>query len=105
MQPAYARLLDLARDQAAATARGDLDTAVSLLDVRAAVLRDAPGPDAGDTAAIREVLRLDRDLSSAIRERMIQLRDEALGSRQGNKALIGYARRAQRQPLAVDRVS
>jgi hypothetical protein len=105
VQPAYTRLLDLARDQAEAVARGDLETAVDLLDVRAAVLMDAPAPGAADTDAIREVLRLDRDLSSAIRERMIQLRGEVLDSRQGNKALNGYARHAQRRPMAVDRVS
>jgi hypothetical protein len=105
VQPAYTRLLDLARDQAAAVARGDLDAAVNLLDARAAVLTDAPAPGAADTDAIREVLRLDRDLSSAIRERMIELRDEVLDSRRGNKALNGYARRIQRQPMAVDRVS
>jgi hypothetical protein len=105
MHSAYARLLDLARDQAEAVTRGDLDAAVNLLDVRAALLIDAPAPGAGDTDAIREVLRLDRDLSSAIRERMIELRDEVLDSRQGNKALSGYARRVQRQPMAVDRVS
>jgi hypothetical protein len=98
-------LLDLARDQAEAAARGDIDAAVSLLDVRAAVLGDAPAPGAADTDAIKEVLRLDRDLSSAIRERMIQLRGEALDNRQGHKALNGYARPAQRQPMAVDRVS
>ena len=105
MQPAYARLLDLARDQAEAAARGDLDTAVGLLDVRADVLVDAPAPGAADADAIREVLRLDRDLSSAIRQRMIEIRDEVLENRQGNTALNGYARRMQRQPMAVDRVS
>jgi hypothetical protein len=105
MHAAYARLLDLARDQAEAAARGDLDTAVNLLDVRAAVLEGAPAPGAADTDAIREVLRLDRDLSSAIRERMIELRDEARDSRRGNTALNGYARHVQRQPMAVDRVS
>jgi hypothetical protein len=105
VQPAYTRLLDLARDQAEAVARGDLEAAVDLLDARAAVLIDAPAPGAAETDAIREVLRLDRDLSSAIRERMIEIRDEVLDSRQGNKALNGYSRRAQRQPMAVDRVS
>jgi len=98
-------LLDLARDQAAAVARGDLEVAVDLLDARAAVLTDAPAPGAADTDAIREVLRLDRDLSSAIRERMIQLRGEVLDSRQGHTALNGYARRLQRQPMAVDRAT
>jgi hypothetical protein len=98
-------LLDLARDQAEAAARGDLDTAISLLDVRAAVLVGAPAPGAVDTDAIREVLRLDRELSSAFRERMLELRGEVLDSHQGHKALNGYARRVQRQPMAVDRVS
>jgi hypothetical protein len=98
-------LLDLARDQAKLVARGDLETAVSLLDVRAALLVDAPAAGAADTDAIREVLRLDRELSSAIRERMIRLRAEVLANRQGHRALGGYARRVQRQPMAVDRIS
>ena len=105
MHPAYTRLLDLARDQAEAAARGDLDTAVRLLDVRAAVLANAPAPGTADADAIREVLRLDRELSSAFREHMLELRGEVLDSRQGHKALNGYARRVQRQPMAVDRVS
>jgi hypothetical protein len=51
------------------------------------------------------VLRLDRELSSAFRERMLELQGEVLDSHQGHKALNGYARRVQRQPMAVDRVS
>ena len=105
MQPVYARLLDLARDQAEAAARGDLDTAISLLDVRAAVLVDAPAPGTADEDAIREVLRLDRELSLAFSQRMLDLQGEVLDGRQGHKALNGYAQRVQRQPMAVDRVS
>ena len=105
MQTAYAQLLDLARDQAQAIARGDLDSAVSLLEARGALLVDAPAAGAADMDAVREVLRLDRDLSSAIRERMIALRAEVLENRQGHRALGGYARRTPQQPRAVDRIS
>jgi hypothetical protein len=94
----YAALLDLARRQAEAVERGDLDAAVALMPARAEVLASAGPPAADDHATIREVLRLDRDLASALRRRMIAIRDEAVGLQQGRTALAGY-----RPPLGEPR--
>ena len=86
----YRELLHLAETQSAALGRGDLQAAVDLLDARGALLAQATPPAPQDLDAIREVLRLDRELSGAIRERMLAIRDEALESQRGQRALAGY---------------
>ena len=86
----YQELLRLAQEQAASVARGDLDAAVQLIGVRAALLARTDEPTGSDLDAIREVLRLDGELSSAIRARMISIRDEALASQRGLEALNRY---------------
>ena len=101
----YQQVLDIARQQSAALDRGDLEGATALLDERAVLLAGAPLPGTADVALVEEILRLDRDLSSAIRHRMISLRDEARGSERGKKALDGYGRRLPRRPMAIDRIS
>jgi hypothetical protein len=102
---AYRELLRLAEAQSAALASGDLEAAVGLLDARGALLAraGAPGPD--DLDAIREVLRLDRQLSGVIRERMIALRDEALANQRGRHALNGYRPYPAPPVPTVDRTS
>jgi len=87
---AYREVLELARQQSAAVACGDLETAVRLVGERGAVLRDAPPAGPGDAEAIREILRRDRDLAGAIRERMIEIRKQAVNSQRGRVALSGY---------------
>jgi|ERR1051326_629836 hypothetical protein len=99
---AYERVLQLAREQSAAAARGDLDTAVRLLRDRAAILASAPPAEAGDADTIREILRRDRDLSGAIRKRMIDLRDRAVRSQHGRVALAGYHTRILDKQQLVD---
>jgi hypothetical protein len=88
---AYQEILRLAEAQAAALTRGDLEAAVGLLEARGALLARAGAPGRADLDAIREVLRLDGELSSAIRERMIRLRQEALETQRGQRALAGYS--------------
>jgi hypothetical protein len=86
----YQHLLQLARQQSAAVARGDLETAIRLLQDRAALLEGAAAPGPQDADAIREVLRRDRDLSGAIRERMLDIRARAVQLRHGRRAHNGY---------------
>lgn len=86
----FQAVLQLARQQSAAVARGDLDAAVRLLAERAALLEGAGPPAPADVDAIREVLRRDRDLSAAVRERMLDLRARSLKLRHGRNALSGY---------------
>jgi hypothetical protein len=100
---AYRELLTIARQQALAAERGDLDQAVGALDERAALLEDVPEPTADDVAVIHEVLRLDQQISSAIGERMLQIRNEVLEGQHGQRALNGYGRRLPRRPVALDR--
>jgi len=102
MQPGYARLLELARAQADAAARGDLDGAVALLDARHEIVVKLPRPGRGDAPVITEILRLDRDLSSRIRERMIEIRNEALDGQHGRVALAGYRPPLRRAAVAID---
>jgi hypothetical protein len=83
-------LVDLAREQSAAVARGDLDLAARLMADRAALLATPPAARPRDEAAIREVLRRDRDLAAAFRERMLDIRNRALQTRHGRLALAGY---------------
>src|SRR3954447_18695428 len=102
MQSAYAQLLQFARDQAAAVARGDVDAAIGMLQARAAIIANAPAARAGDADGIREILHLDRELSSAIRERMLAIRAEAARGQQGRVALTGYRPAMRRTALAID---
>jgi hypothetical protein len=91
----YQQLLELARQQADAARRGDLDAAVEAFDARAELLVDAPAPSVSDLAAIHETLVLDRELSGAIRERMLALREESREVQRGRTALSGYRQSAR----------
>jgi hypothetical protein len=101
----YQQVLDIAREQSAALGRGELEAATKLLDHRAQLLVNALVPTPDEIPLIEEIMQLDRDLSSAIRERMIKIRNEVLDGQQGRRALNSYGRRLPRQPLAIDRVS
>jgi hypothetical protein len=101
----YQRVLDIAREQAAAVGRGELEAATGMLDRRADVIVAVGPPTAEDTLVIEEILRLDRDLATAIRKRMIEIRNEALEGQHGRSALNGYGRRVPGRPIAVDRHS
>jgi hypothetical protein len=87
---AYTALLHLALRQLEAAEQGDLDAAIALMPARAELLANAGAPVGGDYDAIREVLRVDRDLASALRRKMIAIRDEAVGLQHGRSALVGY---------------
>jgi hypothetical protein len=99
---AYQQVLQIAREQSAAVARGDVEAAVALLERRGALLQNAGQASAEDAEAIREILRRDRDLSGAIRERMLQIRAEAIGARHGRNALAGYQPSVNRQSSLLD---
>jgi hypothetical protein len=98
----YQQVLELARQQVEACSRGDLDEAVDSLDVRAALLAAAPPPSTDDLEAIRETLRIDRELSGAIRGRMIAIRDETLRVQRGRTALSGYSHVRPANPAYCD---
>jgi uncharacterized protein YjiK len=100
----FEEVLRIAQDQAALVARGDVEAAVARLDERGSLLSRAPAPLASDTDTIEEILRLDRVLSSAIRERMVHIRNEALEGQRGKRALSGYGVTLPRQPVALDAI-
>ena len=102
---AFSEILRLAEAQHEALARGDLAAAGGLLDARGAVLARAGAPRASDAPAIREVLRLDRELSGAIRERMTEIRNQAIESQRGQRALAGYRPPVAAPPSIIDRAS
>jgi len=83
-------LLQLAQCQAEAAERGDIDGVLGLMPDRARALAGAAPATMADHGAIREVLRLDRDLATVIRQRMIGIRNEARGLQHGRSALQGY---------------
>jgi hypothetical protein len=101
----YQQVLDIAHEQSAALSRGELEAATALLDHRAHLLVNAVAPTPAEVPLVEEIMRLDRDLSSAIRERMIKIRNEVRDGQQGRRALDSYGRRLPRQPLAIDRIS
>ena len=86
----FEEVLCIAQDQLAAVARGDLPAATARLDERGALLAVAPPPRPADADVIEEILRLDRVLSGAIRERMVAIRDEVMEGQRGRLALVGY---------------
>lgn len=87
---AYGALLEIAREQAAAVARDDVVFAISLLDKRGKLLATAPPVTETDRPLVVEILRLDRQLSTAIRERMLWIRDQLSTAARGRTALAGY---------------
>ncbi len=95
----YQQLLALARQQADALARGEILAATKLLDARQELLRDAPPPHGDDIEAIQEVLRLDRELSTAVRLEMIRIRDEAVSLQRGKQALHGYSPQREKEAI------
>jgi hypothetical protein len=103
MATAYSSILDIAHKQAQLLARGELESAVALIQTRQDLLDAASSPNAQDVEAIKEIMRLDRDLSSAIRERMIAIRQEALEGQAGRRALNGYGRTVAAHRQSLDR--
>jgi hypothetical protein len=95
-------LLQIAREQAALVRSGDLEAAIQALEARAELLAAAPEPSPADLAAIRETLTVDRELSSAIRVRMIEIRDEGLQAQRGRGAAHGYSSRRRNLAELVD---
>lgn len=87
----FQEILEVSRAQSEALARGDLDAAMRMVQDRAVLIEHAgSAATPEDEDAIREVLRRDRDLSSAIRERMIEIRNHSRKLQQGRVALSGY---------------
>jgi hypothetical protein len=86
----FHQILDVSKQQSAALARGDLDEAVRLLAERAPLVAAAGPAGKDDVDVIHEIMRRDRQLSGAIRERMIDLRNQSLKTQQGRHALSGY---------------
>jgi len=98
----YDRLLEIARQQLEAANRGDFTQSAELVEARERLLHEAPPPQLRDREAIREVLRIDVDLSTAFRRQMIAIRDELLGAQHARVALQGYRPRLRHSALALD---
>lgn len=98
----YEQVLAIAREQSEALGRGELERAIGLLDRRAELLEGAEPPSKPEVPLVEEILMLDRALATAIRQRMIAIRDEARQGQQGRQALQGYARTALRRTRAVN---
>jgi hypothetical protein len=102
MMSIYEQVLAIAREQSAALANGELERAVGLLDQRAALLAGAPPPSKPEVPMVEEVLKLDRELATAIRHRMIAIRDEARQGQHGRAALQGYSRTALHRSRGIN---
>jgi hypothetical protein len=98
------QVLNIARQQAAALASGDLDAATAMLEERGTLLRAVAPPKPADAEVVREILRLDRVLSGAIRERMVAIRDEVTEGKRGRRALDRYGHTSQGRPVRFDGV-
>ena len=98
----YASVLVLAQLQAEAADRGDLDAAARLFDDRAVLLAEAPAPGATDADAIRQILLLDRQLSTRIRERMITIRNESSTLRRITNIVAAYTPESGFRPRLLE---
>jgi hypothetical protein len=101
----YHQVLEIALEQSAALGRGELESATALLDRRAELLAHAPLASAAELPLVEEILQLDRKLATALRLRMIAIRDEVRDGERGRKALDGYGRHVPGRPIAIDRLS
>jgi hypothetical protein len=86
----YAELLDLVRQQVETAHRGDVESAIGLMNARQRVLDAAPAASIADRPLIEEVLALDRELAGFIRHRMLCIRDQSLALQRGQTAMRGY---------------
>jgi hypothetical protein len=100
----FEQILQIAQEQAAAAARGDVLAATARLPEREVLLHAAPPAGPADADAIREILRLDHALSGVIRERMVAIRDEVKHGQRGRLALVGYSHTPPPRPLMFDAV-
>jgi hypothetical protein len=100
----FQRVLQIAQEQAAAAARGDLQAAAARQQERAVLLHAAPPAEKVDAEVIREILRLDRALAGAFRVRMAAIRDEVAEGQRGRRALDGYGHTAPARHLMLDAV-
>jgi hypothetical protein len=98
----YSQLLALAHEQIKAAERGDVMTAIGMLDARQNLIASAPPPAPHEARIIQEVLELDRKLSGFIRERMIAVRQESLTLQRGQVAMRGYRPLRDRPGLRFD---
>jgi hypothetical protein len=89
----YEQILEITRKQAVAAAAGDLNMAIALQGPRGELIAAAPPATAADEPVIRATLALDRDIATAMRERMLAIRDEMLAAHRGHQALVGYGAR------------
>jgi hypothetical protein len=87
----FEQILLIAQQQVEAVARGDLEAAVARLDQRGELVAQLPPALGRDTSTLEEIMRLDRVLSSAVRDRMVAIRDEAAQFQRGSHALDSYA--------------
>jgi hypothetical protein len=100
----FEQVLRIAQEQLAAVGRGDLVAATDRLDERGLLLAGAPRPQLEDSQTIEEILRLDRLLSGAIRERMVAIRNEAAEGHRGQRALDGYGHAPPPRARVLDAV-
>jgi len=86
----FQQLVDLSQRQAAAFAEGEVRIMCELIAERGALIERLPAPGPADRAFVERAVALDRELASAVRDRMLTLRSTAaqLHNRQTN--LNGY---------------
>lgn len=86
----FQQLVWLSERQVDAFARGEVGTMYELIAERGALIARLPTPGPADQVFLQQAIGLDRQLSEAVRERMLALRSTAaqLHQRQGN--LNGY---------------
>ena len=99
----YTSVLVLAQLQAEAAARDDLDTAARLFEQRGSLLAKASAPKPEDADTIRQILLLDRQLSSRIRERMIAIREQANVTHRASSVVSAYGGRPESQPRVLEK--
>lgn len=99
---AYDQLLAIAQQQLDAVGRGNLGLAIELLEAREQLVHAAPAPQTADRELIEQVLRIDAELNSALRDGMSALRDELLGTQRARVALQGYRPRLRHSAMALD---
>jgi len=86
----YQRLLQLTQGQTEAFQRGDVRSMQLLMLERGALLAQLPSPSAAERTLLQHAVQLDRELSTALRERMLALRSAAASAHHTRVNLNGY---------------
>ena len=102
MRSSFQAILEITQAQAAAARAGDLDSVMAALEERGRLVDSVGAPSRQEAATLAAIFELEREIATAIRTRMLAVRDEMRGVQHGKRALASYGSHAASSPKVFD---